>query len=329
MDQEQRSQIRVTIIGLGYVGTSIGLALKATALPVRVVGHDREPERVREAMRQGAIDESHWNVPRSVEGADLVVVALPLTEIAATFRHIAENLRPNAVVVDTTSVKVPVMRWAREHLPAHVHFVGGHPIVRDVRVGQAHARADLFRDEIFALCPAPDVTAEAVKLVTDIVTAMGARPLFLDAIEHDSMVAAVEHLPQLLALALRQTVMGESSWRDMRKLAGSQFEATTYLSEEEPAAVVAQLMANRERVLQWLDMLQQRLRWLQAQLAVAQDQERLTEVVQPVFKERAAWLTAAVTKNWDTTDASVPPISFTDWLFGQRWTSLRRQRKSS
>lgn len=320
--------VRVTIIGLGRVGTSIGLALKQSTAPVYIVGHDREPEQVRKALRLRAIDEGEWNLPRSVEGTDLVVLAVPFSELADTFRYIAQDLRENAVVMDTASVKEPVLRWATEILPAQVHFVGGHPIVRDVHMGQEHASADLFRDEIFALCPAPEVNAKAVQLVTDMVTALGAQPLFLDAVEHDSMMAAVEHLPQLLALALGRTVMGEPSWREMRKLAGGQFEAATFWGEGDPKAVVAQLMANRERVLQWLEMLRRQLAWWQQQLQ-ALSHEPLEEAVQPLFETRSAWLTAAMTKRWERPEEPVTPMSFADWLFGQTFVRRWRQKPSS
>ncbi len=321
----KRKPVAITIIGLGKIGTSIGLALKAAGVPVTLTGHDREPDRTREALRRKAIDKGEWNLPRSVEGADLVILALPLAEIRETLQHIREDLRPNAVVMDTASVKAPVLAWAQEILPDTVHFVGGHPILRDVQPGQEHARADLFQGTLFALCPAPETTAKAVQLAADVVTALGAQPLFLDIREHDSMMAAVEHLPQLLALALAHTVIGEPAWREMRRLAGGVFEAATYLSESDPAAVLAPLLANREHLQGWLDRLLERLAWWRDQLAAEDAAERLEEVVAPLMEARARWIIAAQTGVWEEKPATRERFSFVDWLFGQSLARRWRQ----
>ncbi len=315
--------IRITIIGLGRIGTSIGLALKQTQMKLHIVGHDKEPAHTRAALKRKAIDKGDWNLPRSVEGADLVILALPFNAIAETMRYIAEDLRPNAVVMDTSPLKQPVLAWAQEHLPDHVHFVGGHPIVRDVQRGIDHARPDLFRREIFAICPPPNTPAKAVKLATDFVTALGAIPLFLDPGEHDSMMAAVEHLPQALALILAQTVIAAPSWREMRKLAGGQMEATTYVSSDSPEALADVLLHNREHVLTWLDML----------TATAQEwrtlinegaREELIARVEDILEARTDWLIAAQTGTWEE-----PPktrgFSFVDWLFGQSLARRMRQ----
>ncbi len=316
--------LRITIIGLGQIGTSIGLALKQTPLNLYIVGHDKEPTHARVALRRKAIDKSEWNLPASVEGADLVILALPLDAIEETFQYITQDLRPNAVIVDTASLKVPVLKWARQHLPENVHFVGGHPIVRELGSGPESARADLFQHQIFALCTTHDTHPKAVSLASDLITALGARPLFLDPEEHDGMVAAVEHLPELLALALGQAVMGQGAWREARKLAGGQFEASTYTVARTPESLAADLLENRERILAWLDVLERTLAYWRALLDTG-DEETIERMARSVFEARTGWIIAAETGQWEE-KPKVETFSVRDWLFGQSLTRRRGKK---
>lgn len=330
MTPKERHPVRVTIIGLGRVGTSLALALKATERPVFIVGHDKDPARTRRAARQKAIDKGEWNLPRSVENADLVILSIPLSEIAPTLRYIAQDLRPNAVVMDTAPLMQPVLAWAREILPANVHFVSSHPILRDVLSGPEHARADLFQGEIVALCPAVDSAGPAVQLVVDVVKAIGARPLFMDPAEHDSMVAAVEQLPRLVALALSAAVVGQPSWRDMERLAGGQFEAATYTATGSAEAIVAEMVANRQHVLHWLDVLESALSWWRESLSAgSEDTETLTKAIAPLLEARETWIRKALAQAWEQPERRVEGPSFADWLFGQglarRWRQERRE----
>lgn len=319
--------LRITIIGMGRIGTSIGLGLKQSDLELHIVGHDREPGHTRAAHRRKAIDKGMWNLPHSVEKADLVILALPVSEIRETLTYIAEDLRPNAVVMDTASLKVPVLRWAEEILPEHAHFVGGHPIVRDITPGPENARADLFQNEIFALCPSPRTNAKAVRLVSDVVALLGAKPLFLDPEEHDSMMAAVEHLPQLLGLILGEMVMGEPAWREMRKLAGAQFEACTYMSARSPEELAALLAGNRERLLTWLDMFRHNLQRWEA-LLQAGSEEAIAEAARAMLEAREVWIAAAQSGVWDTKSPRkerMPTLS--TWIFGESLARLLRPDK--
>ncbi len=316
--------LRITIIGLGHIGTSIGLALKHTDLDLYIVGHDKEPNHTRVATRRKAIDKGEWNLPASVEGADLVILALPLDAIEETLQYIAQDLRPNAVVMDTASLKVPVLEWARKHLPENVHFVGGHPIVRDVRSGPENARADLFQNQIFTLCTTHDTHAKAVALATNLATALGARPLFLDPEEHDGMMAAVEHMPELLALALGQAVMGQGAWRETRKLAGSQFEASTYTVTRTPSALAADLLLNRDRVIAWLDVLDRTLAYWR-NLLQTEDEETIQRMAASVLEARTDWIIAAETGQWEE-KPKVETFSVRDWLFGQSLTRRRTKK---
>src|SRR3990172_7615468 len=120
---------RITIIGTGLIGGSIGLALKAAKLEgVEIVGHDRERDSAAKAAKMGAVDRAEHNLPRSVEGAGMVIIATPVLAVRETMELIGQDLGEGAIVTDTASTKAHVMRWAAELLPAGVSFIGGHPI---------------------------------------------------------------------------------------------------------------------------------------------------------------------------------------------------------
>ena len=321
------AKVHITIIGLGRIGTALGRALKQAASDqVYIVGHDKDPERARVAVREKAIDRGEWNLPRSVEGADLVILALPLSAIKETLAYIAEDLRPNAVVTDTAPLMVPPLRWAQDTLPQEVHFIPGHPIVRDVLPSSEVPSPDIFRDEFYCLGTTASAHPKAVKLLTDMLNLIGARPFFLQPEEHDALMAGVEQTPRVLALALLHAVTQSPGWRDMRKLAGVQFEAATYTTYADAEGLVAELLSNREHVLSWLESMEKHLAHWRG-LLEAGDEERLHEHVRVLLDAREQWLKAALAREWEEKGPQEKGFSFRHWLFGETFSRRWRERR--
>src|SRR5574341_1212043 len=157
---------RITIIGTGLIGGSLGLALKASSLKgLELVGHDADREAATRAAKMGAIDRAEYNLPRAIEGAGMVIIAVPLLAVREVMQQIAPHLVEGAIVTDTSSTKAHVMQWAQESLPEHVSFVGGHPMAGKESAGIEHAEAALFRDCTYCICPAVDASDSAVKSV--------------------------------------------------------------------------------------------------------------------------------------------------------------------
>ncbi|MBC7261196.1 MAG: prephenate dehydrogenase/arogenate dehydrogenase family protein, partial [Chloroflexi bacterium] len=120
---------RTTVIGLGLVGSSIGLALKGTGADLEIIGHDKDSDAARRAYKSGCVDRTEWNLINACEGADLIIISTPLAGVKSTLAAIAQDVKPGCVITDTANLKVPVLDWARESLPNTVYFVGGHPII--------------------------------------------------------------------------------------------------------------------------------------------------------------------------------------------------------
>lgn len=224
--------VKITIIGLGQIGASVGLALAAHKDKVVTTGHDKEIGNEQRAKKLGAVDQTSHNLPAAVEGADLVILALPVSEIRDTFRYIAQDLRKDAVVVDTSPVKAEVAKWAREFLPESAHYVGIVPAITakhlaGTETGLDSARADLFTKGIFLVSTPPGIPGEAVKLVSDFIDLLGATPVLTDFVESDGLMTSVHLLPQLISAALLNATIGQPGWSDLRKTASRNFYAAT------------------------------------------------------------------------------------------------------
>lgn len=295
-------KLQIAIVGLGLIGTSAGLALRRFQDKVTVVGHDRDSEASSRAKRLGAVDRADWNLIGAISNADRVLLALPASEIRDTMVAISKELKPGCVLIDTADVKVPVMAWAAELLPQDAYFVGGHPIVLGEQMGGEGARADLFEKKLFCLTPDTGTNDTAVRLAADVVEALGARPFFLDPVEHDGMAAAVEHLPAVVAGALMAAVSRSSSWQDARKLAGNQFLASTLVAAATGKEAVAAPLANREHVVHWVDALISELGAWREHLLEADD-KALEELFEEGLVAGRKWIAAQARGSWEEEQA--------------------------
>lgn len=283
---EQRVQI--TIVGTGSIGTSIGLALRQSEEPLVIVGHDKDPGHAGTAKKLKAVDKTNWNLIGACEGADVVILAIPMPAIEDTLKALASHLKKGCVVTDTASLKEQVVRWAEELLPETVNFVGGNPVVISAGAGPDAADSDLFRNSLYCITPASNVHPDAVSLVSGLVALLGGQPYYLDPAEHDGLMAGVEHLPQALALALAQGTMEGASWREMRKLAGGSFERIVALVGEDPDAFSSVLLANRTNLVRWLDAYAGAVKEVR-ELVAQGEHEPLAQAVDKAVVARREW----------------------------------------
>jgi len=314
---------RVSIVGLGLIGSSIGLALRKAGLTSAVIGHDAGRGVANEARRIGAVDKADWNLISACEDADLVILAAPVRAIEELLKVLGPNLRPGCVVLDTAAVKEPVMAWAAASLPEQVHFVGGDPILSKALRGQwgvENARADLFEGGVFCLVPAPGTDPEAIQLVSSMASILGAKPLYLDAAEHDGLLAAVDQLPALLSLAMLETVIDQPAWRELRKVAGPAFESSTQLVTGNSVAHSDLSILNRENVVRWIDALSASLASLR-EVLTAGDVEPLDARLLHALEERQKWLHDWGAVEWNEGPQTEMPKrdNMADALLGSWW----------
>ncbi len=193
---------RVAILGLGMMGGSLGLALRAGALADEIVGYDAAPAHAAEAVARGLVAAVYPMPQAAVADADLIVLAVPVGATLPLLQAIASAVAPDAIVTDVGSVKAAVVAWAAATLPLPGRFVGGHPMAGSERSGPGAADATLYRGARWPLTPPPATEPAALARVQALVVALGAEPLLLPPDEHDRLVAGASHLPLLAATPL-------------------------------------------------------------------------------------------------------------------------------
>ena len=250
---------KIAIIGLGLIGTSLGLAMKQRSPKgLTIVGTDRDNGHAEQARKMGAIDQVESRPTAAVAEAELVIVATPIIAIRQVLQEIAPALRQGAVVTDTASVKGEIMKAAKETLPEHVNFVGGHPMAGSERSGPGGASATLFVDEkgrgrTYCVVPSVGAHEDAIDMVRGMAELVGARAVHIDAEEHDALIAAVSHMPIILSLGLFTLARSSPAWGDLSKLAGPAFGDLTRLAMGSPEMALDIFSTNRDNVIHWLD----------------------------------------------------------------------------
>jgi prephenate dehydrogenase len=302
--------VQITIIGMGQIGTSIGLILYRHSDLVKRVGHDKEIGIARKAERMGALDRVDLNIPHAVENADIVVLSLPLDQIQEMLKIIAPYLKADAVVMDTAPVKRAVAAWAQELLPAGRYYVGLTPMLNPAYLhehdsGVEAARADLFQNGMVAIITPPGTASQAIKLATDFVNLLDCEHLFVDAVELDSLMAAVHVLPQLMAAALINITVDQSGWHEGRKFAGRAYAELTGLSErlDEPEALASTALNTPEHIVRVIDNLIANLYKMRTDIS-EQDQSSLMEQLKRARSRHEGWWRQRWAAHWSAEDTA-------------------------
>jgi len=240
----------ITIIGLGVIGGSMGLALKKRHPDLWIRGVDVSEEIIQEALARKAIDEGGTDAAAMVKGAELVVLAAPMTAVERLCQEIAPHLSPGTIVTDTGSTKARMVQVITGSLPAGVSFVGGHPMAGSEKSGLQGASEILFENAAYILTPLPESGKEAVRTVQELVESIGARTILLSPEEHDRKVAAVSHLPHVVASALVNVVGAlESSEGGYFCLAAGGFRDTTRIAASNSEMWTDILLQNKQALL--------------------------------------------------------------------------------
>ncbi len=224
--------VQITVIGLGQIGTSIGLALAKYPDRINRIGYDRVLETQNKAKELGAFDAVRFNLPSAIEGTDVVVLSIPLDQIEETLRLIAPDLREDAVVLDFSPQKSASYQWFSKHIPTGRHYVGLVPAINPNWIDQPGggiqaARADLFDGATIGIAAPSGISSQAMKLAADMVELLGAQTIFLDMLEADGMTMTAHLLPQILSAALLNATVGQPGWTETRRFAGQPFVQST------------------------------------------------------------------------------------------------------
>ena len=260
---------RLTVIGTGLIGGSMALALKAAGFKGEIVGCGRRVEQLELALELGVIDRFEPRPDKAVEGADLVVVCVPVLAMKAVFEAIADTLPDSAVLTDVGSTKQSVIDAAERafgRVPAQL--VPGHPIAGTENSGVAAAFPTLYQGRLCILTPTDTASQTAVGTVRALWQACGARVTTMAADHHDDVLAATSHLPHVLAFALVDLLASRDDHDEVFAYAAGGFRDFTRIASSSPDMWRDISSANRHALTHNLDALIERLQGLRAAIAV-------------------------------------------------------------
>ncbi len=284
------------LIGCGLMGGSFALALKRAGLVKRVVGYSKSPSTTERARQMGVIDVEAPSALLAVSGADIVLLAVPVSATEATFKAIRHLITPNTLVMDVGSTKRDVVDAARRVLRDHVGcFVPAHPITGKEVSGVEHADVNLYNGKQVILTPIERTFTVQLQKAVDVWSALGCNVVKMSPQAHDAAYAAVSHLPHLIAFALINGISGQQHGKDYMSLAGPGFRDFTRIAASDPKMWRDILVANREELLDQSKIFQQTLQALE-QLISAGDGDALEKLIEQASETRANWRLSSAQK---------------------------------
>lgn len=311
---------RVAILGNGLIGASIGLALKSAGKKtksVEIVGYDRAYNHARRAQKDGAIDVAVRDARAAVDGASLIVLAVPVLAIEDLMEEIRGVVEDGAVVTDTGSTKTEVMRWADAAFPSSVSFVGGHPLAGKTESGPGAADASLFAGAAWIVVPSVGASQGAVNAVAGLAETCGANVRYMDAEEHDAYVAAISHLPLMAATALFRLTRDSEAWPELSELAAGGFKDTTRLASTNPEMSHDIAVTNRTQLVHWIERYRGALHELQERLEDDEGEEQLFQYLAQTSYDSDAFAAGVTGRvEVDQKGAELPGAHMSDILMG-------------
>jgi prephenate dehydrogenase len=283
---------KVVIVGVGLIGGSFALGLKAAGAAARIVGLGRSQEALARALHLGLIDEACASPEQAMRGADLVLIAAPVAQTGPILASLLPWLEPHTIISDAGSTKSDVVVAARGVLRERIaQFVPGHPIAGRESNGPDAAIVDLYRGKKTVITPLPENTQASIDTVARAWKLCGAIIHILTPGEHDKVFAAVSHLPHLLAFALVDDVAAKPHADLLFQYAASGFRDFTRIAGSSPEMWRDISLANRDALLGELDAYLAQLTQIRARLA-AGDGAGLEAVYANAQRARCAWIEA-------------------------------------
>ncbi len=252
---------RISILGVGLMGGSIGLACRSLASDLQITGYSHRPDELRRALERGAIGHATDNAATAATDADLVILCTPVGLFGDLLRAIAPSLKPQAIVTDVGSTKRAIVRQAGEILPITARFVGSHPMVGGEKHGIEHARVDLLSGALCIVTPQDATDDNAVQRVEEFWQSLRMRTVRMTPETHDQLTADISHLPHAIAAALVRIQSPQSL-----KLAGRGFLDTTRIAAGDPALWRDILLENRDNLRTGLERIQLEIKDLLSKL---------------------------------------------------------------
>jgi prephenate dehydrogenase len=246
---------KITIVGVGLLGGSLGLAFKRRKLACEVAGFVRRAASLKDCEKAGAVDFATTDLPAAVWNADLVILCTPLSQMRPLVEQMLPALKRGVIVTDVGSAKASVVRELESLIAGSGgYFIGSHPIAGSEKAGVGAARADLFENAVCVVTPTKKSNAAAVRKVEQFWKAVGSRVLRLTPELHDVLVSRSSHLPHLVAAALASHVLNPAHPKPQALLCASGFRDATRVASGSPEMWRDIALANRQNLAQSLNV---------------------------------------------------------------------------
>ncbi|GFO68236.1 prephenate dehydrogenase [Geomonas limicola] len=245
---------RLAVIGVGLIGGSLARALREAHAVGEIVGIDRDEENLRRGVELGVLDRYVVDPREGVQGADVVFVSTPVCSIPTVVAEIAPVLKPGTIVTDGGSVKEFVVAACENLMPEGVHFVGGHPISGTEHSGVQASFATLYQGKRSIVTPTEKTDPAALEKVVEMWRRAGCRVPLMDPVQHDRMLAAISHLPHMVAYSLVNAVDGYDRFGgDLLAFTAGGFRDFTRIASSDPVMWRDIALTNREAILETMD----------------------------------------------------------------------------
>jgi prephenate dehydrogenase len=245
---------RLAVIGVGLIGGSLALALKGAGVVGEVVGVGRGLENLQTALRLGVVDRIETDPAAGVAEADLVFLATPVQSLAAVAARVLPAMKPGAILTDGGSVKGVVVETIAPLVPAGIHFVPGHPIAGTEKSGAEAAFATLYRGKRCILTPTAGTDPAALEVVRKAWQSAGSEVVLMEVEKHDRVLAAISHLPHMVAYALVNAVGAYDRYQEnILEYSAGGFRDFTRIASSDPTMWRDIAMTNREALLEMME----------------------------------------------------------------------------
>lgn len=281
---------KLAIIGTGLIGGSLARALRQADVVDEIVGFGRSLTNMKLAVESGVIDRAEVSLANAVDGADMVVLATPVSAMRHSIAEMAPLITDEMVVTDVGSVKGTLVDAAYEAFgDLFGRYVPGHPIAGKEYSGVRHADASLFQHHRVILCPESETDDDAVDAVREMWDATGADVVFMSASRHDAILAASSHLPHVLSYALVDNLVRRDEHREIFKFSAGGFRDFTRIAGSEPEMWRDICLANKKELLACLESYREDLGLLMDAIA-AGDGEQILETFERARHAREVFI---------------------------------------
>jgi prephenate dehydrogenase len=286
---------KITIVGVGLLGGSIGLAVRRHRLAGEIAGFVRRAASLKDCEKAGAVDYAVTDLLAAVSNADLIILCTPLAQMRSLAEKILPALKRGAIVTDVGSVKAGVVRELESLVKtAGAHFIGSHPMAGAEKTGVAAARADLFENAVCVLTPTKKSDQRSVRRLEQFWKSLGARVLKMDAAQHDLLVSRSSHLPHVVAATLAGLVLDPKQPKARAGLCANGFRDTTRIASGSPEMWRDIALANRKNLSRSVDAFVAELKKFQS--ALKRGDGKTVEILFATAKQRRDnWCAKAMT----------------------------------